>query len=145
MPVTTKTRGPHTLLLFAVAWIFANSVFWLIPSLLAKTGWERYGMLGQLKGVNIHTVWLFDIFFFSDTRVVLDIVPFIASVVISIVMTIVLILIYRPTVDKWSSHHAASCIKKRRCPVCGYLLGDQLSRGCPECGWKRQATERESG
>ena len=36
---------------------------------------------------------------------------------------------------------AAGCLRRRRgvCPTCGYDLRGNLSAGCPECGWRREA------
>jgi hypothetical protein len=34
-------------------------------------------------------------------------------------------------------------IKRGRCPKCGYDLRGDLKRGCPECGWNREAEATE--
>lgn len=30
-------------------------------------------------------------------------------------------------------------VAEGRCPACGYILGERLDEGCPECGWKRRS------
>jgi hypothetical protein len=59
-----------------------------------------------------------------------------SSIIVGIAALIVLYAIGRDGKWKrWFSRH------RGKCPKCGYNLEFDFERGCPECGWRRDALQ----